>query len=263
MADRYPSAGAPRWGARTTPPTASPSGDDDAVQAPAPDVYADSLLVRTSAIIYQAAALGVGSLPLVIPAAASMFILDGTSAWSLLVLASTWALALTALPAVVYAVTRPGWTYDPSARRRIAALWRGWTGSIAQFGPIAAFVVMLVLGLAGSAAGITGGMRGALLSFLAVLGLVVGRAGTIVGLFNFKTADLLVLTAVMTIRDAAGTLLLAGIGAAGLLIALHAPATLMLFWVPLCALTAPATRGQRRILTEQFTCPRTHTPPEA
>ncbi|SDN31568.1 hypothetical protein [Actinomyces ruminicola] len=255
MADRYPSAGASQWGARTITPSASSSGDDDGVQAPAPDVYADSLLVRTSAIIYQAAALGVGSLPLVMPAAAGMFILDGTSAWSLLVLALTWALALTALPAVVYAVTRPGWTYDPSARRRVAALWRGWAGSIAQFGPIAALVVMLALGLAGSAAGISGGMRGALLSFLAVLGLAAGRAGTIVGLFSFKTADLLVLTAVMTIRDAAGTLFLAGIGAAGLLIALHAPATLMLAWVPLCALTAPATRGQRRILTEQFTRP--------
>ncbi len=184
-----------------------------------------------------------------------MAILDGASAWSLLTMALTWTIALTALPAVVYAVTRPGWTYDPSARRRIAALWRGWGGSLRQFGPMAGLAVVLVLGLMGSASGITGGMRGLLLVFLAALGLGLGRVGAIAGLFDFRTADLLVLTVVMTVRDAAGTLLLAGIGATGLAIALNAPVALMLAWVPLCALVAPATRGQRRILIEQFTHP--------
>ncbi|RAX24392.1 MULTISPECIES: hypothetical protein [unclassified Actinomyces] len=250
MADRHPGAGTPSRGARTRPSSglvATGEGSD------VPDDPFDSPLVRISSVVYQAAALGVGSLPLAIPAAVGMLTLDGSSVWSLLVLVLTWVLALTALPAVVYAVTRPGWTYDPSARRRIAALWRGWAGSIAQFGPLAALAVVLAVGLAGSAAGVGGGLRVPVLIVLASAGLGVGRAGTIIALFNFKMSDVLVLTAVMTVRDAAGTLLLAGIGAAGLLIALHVPALLMLAWVPLCALAAPATSGQRRILTEQFT----------
>jgi len=257
MADRHPGAGTPSRGARTVAPSAAPSGgvDADGRSAPAPDAYADSLLVRASSVIYQAVALAIGALPLVAPAAIGMLVLDGAAAWSLLATAFTWALALTALPAVVYAVTRPGWTDDPSARRRIAALWRGWRGAIGQFGPIAALAVMLAIGLAGSAGGVAGGLRLALLAFLAVVGLGVGRVGAIIALFNFKSSDLLVLTAVMSVRDAAGTLLLAGIGAAGLLLALHAPAALVLAWVPLCALAAPATRGQRRILTAQFTRP--------
>ncbi|MDO4900819.1 hypothetical protein [Actinomyces sp.] len=263
MADRFTGVGASSRGARTANPPAAQCGADDGAYAPAPDAYADSLLVRVSSVVYQAAALAIGATPLIAPAAVGMLLLDGASAWSLLVLTLVWALALTALPAVVYAVTRPGWTFDPSARYRISALWRGWRGAVAQFGPIAVLAVALTVGLAGSTAGLGGGPRAAVLTLLAVVGLGVGRVGAIIALFSFRSADLFVLTAVMTIRDAVGTLFLAGIGAAGMLIALHAPAVLMLAWVPLCALVAPATRGQRRTLTEQFTRPAAPTSTEA
>ncbi|MDU0347711.1 hypothetical protein [Actinomyces sp. MRS3W] len=247
--------GDPRQRATHTPaPFANTPGSSPSDMAePADDAFGNSFLMRASSVIYQAAALGVGALPLIVPAAVGLVVLDGASAWSLVTMALIWTFALTALPAVVYAVTWPGWTTDPSARRRMAALWRGWAGAIAQFGPIALGAVVLLLGLTGSAAGAGSGLRLAIVVFLAVLGLYVGRAGTIVALFSFKTSDLLVLTLVMMLRDASGTLFLAAIGAAGLLIAFHAPVFLMVAWVPLCALAAPATRGQRRILTEQFT----------
>ena len=148
-----------------------------------------------------------------------------------------------------------GWTAEPAALRRAGALWRGWRGSVLQYAPLAFLAVALVMGLTMSAGGVIGGARLALLAVLALTMLLVARAGTICALFSFATQDLLVLSAVMSVRDASGTLFLTALGAIGLYVLLTWPAMLMLAWVPLCLLAAPATRGARRVLTEQFTAP--------
>lgn len=210
-------------------------------------------MYRWSSLVYQAVALFIGALPLLLPAAVAALTLDLGAAWSLVLVAVTVALAVTTLPAIVYAVTRPGWTATPSARFRMGAFWRGWRGSVRQFGPLAVLAVAFVLGIVLSSSDAAGVVRVLVIGGLATVCLVTTRAGTICGLFSFRTPDLLVLTLVMTVRDAAGTLFLAAVGAIGLLVAVSWPVYLLLAWVPLCALCAPATRGARQILEKQFT----------
>ncbi|MCL3777163.1 MULTISPECIES: hypothetical protein [unclassified Actinomyces] len=215
----------------------------------------NSIIYRWSCLVYQAAALVLAVVPLLAPAELALLFLDGASAWSLVLIALSTTLAFTTLPALVYAVTRPGWMDEPAALRRARALWRGWAGSVVQFGPLAFLAVALVMGLTMSADGVVGGWRLALISALAVVLLLLARAGTICALFSFGTQDLVVLSAVMSLRDPSGTLFLSALGAAGLYVLLTWPAMLMLAWVPLCLLTAPATRRAREILTDQFTAP--------
>lgn len=214
-----------------------------------------TVLYRACSLIYQGMGLVVATLPLLLPALIPVIALDGSGAWSLVIVAVTTTLALTSLPALMYAVTRPGWTDEPAAFRRMCALWRGWATSVRQFGPLAFLVVACVLGMSLRTENVSGGLWYASVTLVVILGLLIGRLATICALFSFTTRDLILLSIVMSVRDWAGTLFLAALGAVGLGAVLMSPALLTLLWIPLCVLAVPATRRGRQILLEQFTYP--------